>query len=121
MSRFVPDPVISLSMKPERSTDLEKFGKALQAFQQAVGGVVMAGKVRGLCAFSHLMVPWTRGAHQDPTFRVHVDAESNETIVSGMGELHLEIYKEVRHSWEKTVFFVVLVLILCCAWLGVPY
>ena len=66
ISRYIPEPVISLSIKPERSTDLEKFSKALGAFQQA-----------------------------DPTFRVHVDEESGETIISGMGELHLEIYKEV--------------------------
>jgi len=36
-------------------------------------------------------LPWVRLAHEDPSFRVHTDQESGQTIISGMGELHLEI------------------------------
>jgi elongation factor G len=64
-SMFVPEPVMSLSIKPKKATDLDTLGKALNRFTK-----------------------------QDPTFRVHVDSETSETIISGMGELHLEIYKE---------------------------
>ncbi|KAG8789700.1 Elongation factor G, mitochondrial [Serendipita sp. 397] len=63
-SMFVPDPVISLSIKPE-GTESPNFSRALNRFKR-----------------------------EDPTFRVHVDSESQETIISGMGELHLEIYAE---------------------------
>lgn len=64
-SMFVPDPVLSLSVKPKSSGDADNFSKAMNRFQR-----------------------------EDPTFRLHVDEESEETIISGMGELHLEIYVE---------------------------
>jgi elongation factor G len=63
-SMFVPDPVISLAIKPI-GTETPNFSRALNRFQK-----------------------------EDPTFRVHIDHESKETIISGMGELHLEIYVE---------------------------
>ena len=64
-SMFVPEPVISLSIKPKDNKDLPNFSKAMARFQR-----------------------------EDPTFRVHIDDESSETIISGMGELHLDIYVE---------------------------
>ncbi len=64
-SMFVPEPVISFSVTCDESKDYEKMSKALQRFMK-----------------------------EDPTFRVHTDEESGETIISGMGELHLEIYIE---------------------------
>lgn len=67
-SMHVPDPVISLAIAPKtrgNTNALGQFGKALARFQK-----------------------------EDPTFRIHTDPENNETIMSGMGELHLEIYKE---------------------------
>jgi len=63
-SMFIPDPVMSLSVSAGRD-DQPRFQKALRRFQR-----------------------------EDPTFRVEVIQETNETIISGMGELHLEIYCE---------------------------
>ncbi|NDH49017.1 MAG: elongation factor G [Proteobacteria bacterium] len=57
-----PEPVISVAVEPKTKPDQEKMGIAL-------------GKL----------------AKEDPSFRVHTDPESNQTIISGMGELHLEI------------------------------
>ena len=57
-----PEPVISVAVEPRTQADQEKMGFALQ-----------------------------RLAKEDPSFRVHTDQESGQTIISGMGELHLEI------------------------------
>jgi elongation factor G len=57
-----PNPVISVAVEPRTKVDQEKMGLALQ-----------------------------RLAKEDPSFRVHTDQESGQTIISGMGELHLEI------------------------------
>jgi len=64
-SMFVPEPVISLSIKPKDNKSEMNMAKAINRF-----------------------------IREDPTFRSFVDQESNETIISGMGELHLEIYVE---------------------------
>jgi elongation factor G len=64
-SMFVPDAVISLAVAPKSKEGAANFSKALQKFRK-----------------------------EDPTFRVHRDEESSETIISGMGELHLEVYIE---------------------------
>ncbi|MFN3927026.1 MAG: elongation factor G [Pseudanabaenaceae cyanobacterium] len=61
-SLFIPEAVISVAVEPKTKADMEKLSKALQAL-----------------------------AKEDPTFRVAVDPETNQTIISGMGELHLEI------------------------------
>lgn len=57
-----PEPVISLSVEPKSKADQDKMGQALQKLQD-----------------------------EDPTFRAHTDQETGQTIISGMGELHLDI------------------------------
>ena len=64
-SMFVPDPVMSLAVSPKERSGSANFTKALQKFRK-----------------------------EDPTFFVHRDEESAQTIISGMGELHLNIYIE---------------------------
>lgn len=61
-SLFVPEPVISVAVEPKTKQDMEKLSKALQSLSE-----------------------------EDPTFRVSVDPETNQTVIAGMGELHLEI------------------------------
>ena len=74
-SMHVPEPVISLSVTPTDSRAQDNMSKALQRFTK-----------------------------EDPTFRVTLDPESGETIVSGMGELHLEVYIErMRREYNAEV------------------
>lgn len=62
-SMFIPNPVMSLSITPKEKKDADQMSKALNRFTK-----------------------------EDPTFRAFVDQESNQTIIQGMGELHLDIY-----------------------------
>jgi elongation factor G len=64
-SMYVPEPVISLAISPKNKQSADAMSKALNRFSK-----------------------------EDPTFRTFVDAESKETIIRGMGELHLDIYIE---------------------------
>ena len=71
-SMFVPDPVIRVAVSPSRRADADKMGKALQRFRK-----------------------------EDPTFQVMTDEESGETLIAGMGELHLEVYIErIRREYK---------------------
>lgn len=64
-SMFIPEPVMSISVKPAKSNMQNNFAKALNKFTK-----------------------------EDPTLRVRVDSDTKETVLSGMGELHLEVYIE---------------------------
>jgi elongation factor G len=64
-SMFVPEPVIKMAITPVNRDGLDKLGKALQRFTR-----------------------------EDPTFRMNTDEETGETLIAGMGELHLDIYVE---------------------------
>ena len=64
-SMFVPEPVISLAISPKDKKSSDQMGKALNRFTK-----------------------------EDPTFQTYVDPESNQTIIKGMGELHLDVYIE---------------------------
>ena len=70
-----PEPVISVAIKPERSADREPMAKALGRFVK-----------------------------EDPTFHTHHEEASGETIISGMGELHLDVYVErMRREYKANV------------------
>jgi len=71
-SMFVPEPVIKMAVSPTARDGIDRMGKALQRFSK-----------------------------EDPTFRVGTDEETGETVISGMGELHLEIYVErIRREYK---------------------
>ena len=61
-SLYIPEPVISVAVEPKTKGDMEKLSKALQSLSE-----------------------------EDPTFRVRTDPETSQTVIAGMGELHLEI------------------------------
>jgi elongation factor G len=71
-SMFVPEPVISLAVTPKDKKSADQMAKALNRFTK-----------------------------EDPTFQTYVDPESNQTIIKGMGELHLEVYIERMHREYK--------------------
>ncbi|MBN2049253.1 MAG: elongation factor G [Spirochaetales bacterium] len=74
-SMYVPNTVISLSLKAADKKSEDNMSKALNRFTK-----------------------------EDPTFRTYVDPESNETIIQGMGELHLDVYVErMRREYKATV------------------
>ena len=61
-SLYIPEPVISVAVEPKTKQDMEKLSKALKSLSE-----------------------------EDPTFRVSIDPETNQTVIAGMGELHLDI------------------------------
>ena len=72
---FVPEPVIKMAITPTNRDGLDKLGKALQRFTR-----------------------------EDPTFRVATDEETGETLIAGMGELHLDIYVErIKREYKVEV------------------
>jgi elongation factor G len=74
-SMFVAEPVIKMSINPLTREGVDRLGKALQRFRK-----------------------------EDPTFNVFTDEETSETVIAGMGELHLEIYVErIRREYRVEV------------------
>ena len=74
-SMHVPEPVVSLAITPEDNKAADRMSKALHRFTR-----------------------------EDPTFRTAVDDETGDTIISGMGELHLEVYIErIKREFQATV------------------
>jgi elongation factor G len=72
---FVAEPVISLAVRPASSADQDRMAKALNRFMK-----------------------------EDPTFRVMSDEETGETLIAGMGELHLDVYVErIRREYGASV------------------
>ncbi len=73
---FVPEPVVTLSVTPKHKEDADRMTKALTRFER-----------------------------EDPTFHLTVDPESKQTLISGMGELHLEIYIErMKREYNAEVY-----------------
>ncbi len=71
-SMFVPEPVMRLSIETVRNEDIGKLAKALEAFRR-----------------------------EDPTFRVSTDPQTGQTLISGMGQLHLDVYLEkLRRDYD---------------------
>ena len=74
-SIYVPEPVISLALSPAEKKSSDNMSKALKRFTK-----------------------------EDPTFRTHVDPESKQTIIQGMGELHLDVYIErMKREYQVSV------------------
>ena len=74
-SMFVPEPVIKMAINPANRDGADRLSKALARFMR-----------------------------EDPTFRVTADEETGETVIAGMGELHLEIYVErIRREYKVEV------------------
>ncbi len=74
-SMFVAEPVIKMSINPVSRDGMDRLAKALQRFRK-----------------------------EDPTFNVYTDEETSETVIAGMGELHLEIYVErIRREYKVDV------------------
>jgi elongation factor G len=74
-SMHCPEPVMSIAISPERSADRDPISKALNRF-----------------------------CKEDPTFHTHFDEETGQTIISGMGELHLDVYVErIRREYKASV------------------
>jgi len=74
-SMHVPEPVISLAIKPKDKKSSDNMSKALNRFSK-----------------------------EDPTFQTYIDPESNQTIIRGMGELHLEVYLErMRREYSAEI------------------
>ncbi|HEY9606899.1 MAG TPA: elongation factor G [Allocoleopsis sp.] len=73
---FVPEPVITLAVTPKHQDDADRVSKALNRFMR-----------------------------EDPTFHVSVDPESKQTLIAGMGELHLDIYIErMKREYHAEVY-----------------
>ena len=72
---FIPEPVIGVAVRPKDRKDEDRMVQALQRFRR-----------------------------EDPTFRVATDPETNEVVIEGMGELHLEVYLErIRREYKVVV------------------
>lgn len=80
----MPEPVISMSIKPAKNSQ-ENFAKGIARFTR-----------------------------EDPTFQIHFDPESRESVASGMGELHLEVYAQVCIKAASAAFYADHVTVSAC-------